>query len=194
MGQERVVFPADLREHRLRWPAWPTGRHTPRVVLQKQPIHEGDVAAATSDRILYNKMNEPPAALLWLARFLGGEPRRVLSHRRSWFLLVLGAVGSPLCALGLFISAYSTYDLALPAMAVDLGLGVAAQGTAGLLRESREGLSLWLSVLSALLLTLYVLLVEAYLYVIGARFLAGLLLAAVALSRFDEWVQYRAQR
>jgi hypothetical protein len=79
-------------------------------------------------------------------------------------------------------------------MAVGLGLGVAAQGTAGLLRGSREGLSLWLSVLSALLLILYVLLVEAYLYVIGARFLTGLLLAAVALSRFDEWVQYRAQR
>jgi len=79
------------------------------------------------------------------------------------------------------------------AATVVLGLSLVAQGAAGLLRESREGLSLWLSVLNTLLLILVLLLWEAYLYVLGPL-AAGLLATFLVLIKFGEWVQYRSQR
>jgi hypothetical protein len=49
-------------------------------------------------------------------------------------------------------------------MAICLSLMLALQGASGLLRESREGISLWLSAIYGLLFLPMVLLAEAFLY------------------------------
>lgn len=74
-----------------------------------------------------------------------------------------------------------------------LGLALVARGAAGLLRESREELSQWLSLLDALLSVLVILLIVAYAYVLRSVVLAGLVVTIAVLIKVGEWGQYRSR-
>ena len=98
-------------------------------------------------------MDEPPAALFRLARFLyGDEPSQDVSRKQRWFSLVGGTAVVLIACLLLFPggSEDSTRPFFAPTMVV-LGLMSATQGGAGLLWEDRRGPSLWLWTLNGLL-------------------------------------------
>lgn len=123
--------------------------------------------AAFGGRILPYEMDEPPAALLRLTRFLlGGEPSsRDASRKQYWFSLIGGVAFAVLfaCLWLLPPGPAGTRPFSEPAE-LTLGLIFAAQGAAGLLKEDRRALSLWLSVLGALLAITFVFLMGAVLY------------------------------
>src|SRR5215203_4418743 len=97
-------------------------------------------------------MNEPPATLLRLTRFLGSEPSRTLSRGWCWYLLVGGLVISALYVEMRIASSASDHSKAFSEpISICLSLMFAVRGASGLLRESREGLSLWFSGLYGLL-------------------------------------------
>ena len=128
-----------------------------------------------------------------MTRFLGSEPARALSRGWCWSLLVIGVAEVVLFA-GLGILSTDPTDgqaFSEPTMIV-LGLMLAAQGAAGLLRDSREGISLWLSVLYALLWVPLVLLVGAYLYAWAGSFGVGAWAAFVVL--IEVWDRARRRR
>ena len=110
-------------------------------------------------------MNGPPATLLRLMRFLGSESSRNLSRGWCWSSLVIGVANHALF-VGLWVSSSaSDHSKAFSRpMASCLSLMLALQGASGLLRESREGLSLWLSAIYGLIFLPLVLLTGAFLY------------------------------
>ena len=88
-----------------------------------------------------------------------------MSRGWCWSLLVVGVAEVAVFAwLGTLSTDPTDGRALLGSPMVVLGLMLAAQGAAGLLRESREAISLWLSVLYALLSVPLVLLVGAHIY------------------------------
>jgi len=126
-------------------------------------------------RILSYEVNGPPAALLRFTRYIGGEPPRALSRRLYWTLLAVGLSDVALVAGLLFFSMGPTdgHEVLLRTTMLILSLILAAQGATGLLRESRERISLWLWVLYALLFYPSVLLMGVYLYMWAGPLGAG---------------------
>lgn len=110
-------------------------------------------------------MNEPPAALLRLTRLLGGEPTRTLPKGFCWFLVVVGVVEIALFGGALLLPTDPNDERTLSSLAfLAVGLFLAAQGAAGLLKERRGGLSRWFLVLQTLLLLPLVFLAGAQFY------------------------------
>jgi len=139
-------------------------------------------------------MREPPEDLLRLTRFLGGEPSRDASRKQYWFLLVGGAAWIVWSAYLLVFwkePADATRPFSEP-LQIFLGLMFAAKGAAGLLWENRRGLSLWLSVIGALLFVPFVLLAGALVYAwVGVL---GVGAWAVLITLVGVWDEARRRR
>ena len=150
--------------------------------------------AASGALILLCQMREPPEILLRLTRFLGSEPSREVSRKQYWFLLI-GGVAAVIwfaCSLLIWKEAEDGSRPFLEPTEIVLGLMVAAQGAAGLLREDRRGLSLWLSALNGLLFVPFVFLAGAFLYAWMGIFGAGA--GAVSLVLVGVWEEARRRR
>ena len=117
-------------------------------------------------------MNEPPATLVSLVRLLGVEPSPPPPRWSCWALIAIGSV--VLAWYGIFFATVPADGHALLLLVVlDVGLMLASQGAAGLLREDRGGLSMWFSVLSALLVVSLALLGGAQFYAWEGPYGAG---------------------
>ena len=95
-------------------------------------------------------MKEPPALLLRLTSLLGGDPRRIYSCDRYWFLLVVG-IAEVAIAASFFVFTDESTPLA-PWFFTTIGVFLVAQGAEGLFREDHEGLSLWFRILQTSLI------------------------------------------
>ena len=139
-------------------------------------------------------MNEPPAALLRLTHLLEGGPPRAPSKGLCWFLIVVGVVEIALFGGPLFLMGSNDERTLSSLLFLTVGLFLAAQGVAGLLKERRAGLSRWFLVLQALLLLPLILLGGAQFYawagLVGA---GGYATLAVAIFVWD-WARRRRAR